>query len=141
MIARLKQQHEDLQALTARLDAIVRAPSLDRQPLAQLRLEMSSLLREHLALEEQLIYAPLRTHPEAGAEMRRSDDDLRERRMTYSAHVSSWTPDRIVADWSQYRREVTALTRGLVTRIAYENDVLYPLFHRLFPQSRRAAAG
>lgn len=137
MIAQLHQQHEELQTLAHRLDNLVQAPEPDMRSLGQLRLAMSTLLRNHINFEEEQIYAPLRALPEASSEITRSDEDLRTRQMAYSSHISAWRLERIAPEWMQYGREVQVLTRGLVTRIGYENEVIYPLFHRLNPCSQR----
>jgi len=127
----LLNQHDELRALSSRLDALVRQPVPDPKSLSPIRHAMSSLMRKHLTLEDELVYSPLRAHAETSAEMRRSDADLAPRRQAYSSHVVAWTPERITSDWSGYRRGVTVLTEGLTSRIDYETDILYPLLDRL----------
>lgn len=133
MIFRLLDQHEELRTLSRRLEAIVAGSLADAKDLSQARLRMSVLMRDHLALEETVIYAPLRDDPQGSDIMRQSDQDLIARRGVYSAHVTRWTPQRIAQDWAQYGDQVKILTRGLTERITYEDRVVYPLFHRIFP--------
>lgn len=60
---KLREQHRQIEALAGRLRALTaESHPAGNSDLVQVRLALSVLLRDHLALEEELIYAPLRRH-------------------------------------------------------------------------------
>jgi hypothetical protein len=125
---KLKEQHRQIKALAGRLrELLAEGHPAENSDLVQVRLALSVLLRDHLALEEELIYAPLRslgTHAEI---VQQSDQELQAMRENYSRHIREWPASRIEPQWSGYGKEVLKLIGATERRIQFEEMQIYPL--------------
>lgn len=135
MIEELERLYERLQGGVAAMRALCREDVPDRVRLshARHRLMVASLDRSRF-LTRTVYPALLDAGPKGTAEIIAAlDRDLARHRAEVSRHVSTWSPDRIAADWIDYRAASGRLMRAVEDRMALEKTALQPIllaFHR-----------
>ena len=130
MLNKLLQDHAMLREKGEALIALLDLPSMpDRQILAQMRWEVSSLMMQHLALEDRYLYAKLISDPRPHVRSigERFQQELLDLYAHYSEQGKYWTQDRIAADWDGYRHAAKRRTHVMFERIEREESELYPL--------------
>lgn len=97
--------------------------------LADARWQLSSFIMRHLALEDRQLYSKLlnddRSHVrEIG---RRFQADLAALFDGFAEGAVHWTPERIAADWENFRSSARQRVHGMLTRLDREEAELFPL--------------
>lgn len=134
--ARLIAEHRAIQQIADGLMAIIEAPTIEIDELTRWRMTFAMALRDHLASEERQVLTPLRqcgaVLPSAVA---RVIGDIRRKRAEFSEHVRLWTPQRIMRQPADYRRDCRRLFAELNMVAAAEERILYPYaYAALIPQ-------
>jgi len=130
MLATMLQDHEKLRQCAARLRALIDAAQpCDMAELAAVRWDLGSTMMRHLAYEDRHLYSKFEQDPRPTikATGQAFQAELRSQFGAYAEHAKGWTPDRIVADWANYRTAVTGFLAMLMARIDREERDLYPL--------------
>lgn len=130
--ARLEELHADLLALIAEPEAATVPDSPDRNQLASVRWRLSRASRARTRLIEAVILPHLRSYA-----MLAEQDSLRALSAQIAAastgssqHVTSWTIDRVLAEWDDYRAASAAIRDAMRRRIAAEKSALQPPLRR-----------
>ncbi len=142
MLATMLQDHEKLRQCAARLRVLVEAVRpCDMAELAAARWDLGSTMMRHLAFEDRHLYSKLEQddRPAIKATGQAFQSELRGHFGAYAEHAKSWTPDRIVADWTSYRAAVTGFLAMLMARIDREERELYPLVDEAGIDTRSSA--
>ncbi len=133
MIETLDEHYEGLRLRVAAMRAACRdgAPDPVRLSHARHRLMTASLDRSRF-LKETVYPALLGTGIDGiAAAVETLDRELSRHRADVSRHVSTWTPDRIGADWTGYRAASARLMRAVEDRMRREQAVLMPILAAL----------
>lgn len=131
MLSTMLQDHQKIRRCAVRLRALTdQATPCDMAELAAARWELGSNVMRHLAYEDRHLYSKLEQdgRPEINATGRAFQGELRVLFGAYAEHAKSWTPDRIIADWTSYRTAVAGFLVQLMARMSREERELYPLF-------------
>jgi hypothetical protein len=122
-MGRLRSDHDELRAAMQRFAALMtqRHDTTDAAMFRE-RLAFSQLLQRHRADEDAQMQAALPGAPLADA----LNEDMQAIMRDYSAHIGSWPPARIAAEWDAYRCAVLSLQRRLRIRLAWEERELHP---------------
>lgn len=128
MIGALDEHYERLRTKVAAMRAACRdgAPDLARLSHARHQLMTASLDRSRFLKEA--VYPALRGIGIDGIDtaVEALERDLSQHRVDVSRHVSTWTPDRIGADWTSYRAASALLMRAVEDRMRREQALLMP---------------
>lgn len=130
MLNKLLQDHAVLREKGEALIALLDLPAMpDQQVLAQTRWELSSLMMQHLALEDRYLYSKLISDPRP--HVRSIGEKFQQELLDLYAHFSEqgkyWTQDRIAGDWDGYRHPARSRAHIMFARIEREEAELYPL--------------
>jgi hypothetical protein len=128
MIEALDDHYARLRAKVAAMRVQCRAGAPDSAALSHARHQlMTASLARSRFLKDTVYPALLGTGIDGiGAAVDALDRDLSQHRADVSLHVSTWTPDRIAADWTGYRAASARLMRKIEDRIRREQAVLMP---------------
>jgi hypothetical protein len=138
----LIDQHEHLDALAARLEACVAGPSSAAGEAVMLKMLLSVDLAEHLAGEDEGLYAPLLASGDTIAigPISRMRDELAALRVDWAAYLHEWSDDAVEQDWDGFADETHTMMARLRARIQRENEHLIPLALQRSALPFRAAA-
>lgn len=130
MLQKLLDDHAMLREKGEALIVLLDLPVMpDRHVLAELRWQVSSLMMQHLALEDRYLYAKLINDPRP--DIRSMGERFQQELIGLYAHFSEqaryWTQDRIAADWDGYRHPARQRAHIMFARIEREEAELYPL--------------
>ncbi|HEX8413169.1 MAG TPA: hypothetical protein VF637_04710 [Sphingomicrobium sp.] len=122
---RLAEMHQELTAAMAALAEETRRPEAELQKLSALRLKLSKAGRQRAALLDAILGQRVQSAPPADLpallELRRT---VQQARATSTAHVSRWTPQAVVEDWTGYCRASLALRKAMAAQIEREAALL-----------------
>ncbi len=128
----LKALHAELLALIDELAGITALPEPERSQLTAVRWRLSRASRARTKLIENSILPHLLALA-SPAEVQRLGA-LREQIASASGassrHVSGWTIDRVLTQWSDYCAASATIRAAMASRIATEKTLLYPLLRR-----------
>ena len=121
---RLHADHDRVRGILTGLEAYLLAATAPRDAdFSRLRWSLARELSTHLAFE-RAAYPKITVQPRGPALYngldRTLDADLAE-------HMTYWTLARIHAEWIAYRVSARLLSRRLRQRMAYEENVLFPM--------------
>jgi hypothetical protein len=136
MIEVLDQHYERLRLRVAAMRELCRAPAPEMAELARARHQLMAASIDRSRFLKQTVYPALLGTGIAGIAdaLDALDSDLSTLRAAASLHVSSWTPDRIGADWRGYCAASAALMRRIDDRGRREQTVLLPALAAVTPQ-------
>lgn len=130
MLKRLLRDHAIMRergdTLLALLDQSEPPPS---DVLADARWQLSSYIMQHLALEDRHLYTKLLNDDRAHVQQtgRRFQAELAELFGSYAESAQFWTPERITADWDNFRSMARTRLLRMYARIDSEEAELFPL--------------
>lgn len=130
MYEKLQHDHIELLALSAQIKAELAVDTpVDSASLWRSRWKMTRLVAQHLAVEDIQVYRKLARDPRpaAIALSRRYEQELGQLLAAFNAHVAHWSAEAVQEDWPGFRKATFALLEALETRIACEENELYPL--------------
>ena len=138
-IETLRQQHDELESLTASLLAAVSSDK--RQVVGSLRWRLARTLMAHLALEDRFLYPLMLGSEDArisaiAAEFRSEMGGLAD---AFATYMTQWSDHAIIEDWPSFCKETRTLLSELGKRMERENHEMYPLMDAL--QSRFDRSG
>ena len=138
---RLITEHDQLDALTARLEALCRADTLDVPAVMDLRGTLAADIAQHLADEDSFIYPHMigGGNERVAAEAQAFVDEFDELVRDWGVYLADWDADRVRADESAFRDATLAIAARVRTRVRRENEQLYPLALRTGAIRLRAA--
>lgn len=129
----LRVEHEEVEELAREIGRIVLRP-LPPAPAAfeRVRREFVVELKRHLRHEDAVLYPRLLQSPDGHvrAAARQFLDEVGGLAQQFEEFCKRWDRASIVADWSGYCDDMSALLKLLEHRIATEEFALYPLFAR-----------
>lgn len=133
MLQELEALHEATRAALHEMEALTLAAFPDRATLASLRWKLTSFSMRRLKLVELEIYPALLViaSPQESAQLDELASERRERRQMSADHIASWSLERAVSDWDEYRKASMAIRSSTVTMLNREREVLVPLLQRL----------
>lgn len=133
-VRRLRAEHAALAALAQRALDLVAAPGpVPPAAIAPLRDELRDTLIRHLKCEDWALYPRLKASGDPGLlELARGFvAEIGHLAGDFAAYDAKWTPARIAAEWTGFRRETAVLMKALQARIESEERDLYPVVERL----------
>jgi hypothetical protein len=93
--------------------------------------KMAGLVNLHLAMEDEALYPALHAHSsmQVRATAKRFVEEMGGIKAAFVQYLNKWpTPTSISANPEAFIRETNGIFEALASRIAKENDELYPLF-------------
>lgn len=137
MIDELDQHFERLRAKVAAMRALCRTGSPDLVRLSRARHQLMTASLDRSRLLTAAVYPALRAAgiAEITPAIDSLDRDLSQHRADVSRHVSTWTPERIAADWTGYRAASARLMRAVDDRMQREQAVLMPPLAALYTRT------
>lgn len=89
---------------------------------------MNDSLVEHLTKEDTQLYPEMMSSEDQALQTmaREAFEDMGLLHGAWVAYRNQWSVDRILSEASTFNAATAALVKALATRIAMENDVLYP---------------
>jgi hypothetical protein len=132
MLTELKALHEALSSKIAKLDDVMSQAQPDRSELANVRMELSKASTARLRYIESVIY-PYLMKQVSDADARRLRDLRLENaalRASSTKHVGIWTIEKVMADWTGYRRASSEMRQAMQQRISAEANLLYSLLEK-----------
>ncbi len=113
----LRQQMSDFATLMGRPYAESRAAMLTA------RVEFARTFAAHVAADRVHLQSLRLMQPAAMAPIiDRYEQRMADLQKLYSAHINTWTPARIAADWNEYGRSVKSLQARLRTQMTWEEE-------------------
>lgn len=133
MIPQLCAEHRALEAHAALLLRIVAVPTPDAAAVAAMRWRMAQALIDHCREEDRRVYAPLIASgdPAAASVAARFREDYGALASAFANYIAAWPVARIAREWQRFGIETEAMLGELETRIACEEEHLYPHVHRI----------
>jgi hypothetical protein len=140
LLAELEDAHEQLRAALIALEHATRARSAEESQYADARWKLNRANRNRRAVVTRICdqLVPRASKEDAEALKAHQAEDFRALRDT-AAHVGTWTPQTIAADWSSYCSASRAVQANLLQRLSDERHVLYPILRR-YPDAGAAAS-
>lgn len=136
-IQRLRAEHSALATLSHFLMDIIVAPRPPRPTeLGSVRGLLRDTLLRHLRCEDWALYPRLKAigDPKISQMARRFSAEMGHIADDFITYDAKWTPERIEAEWDDFRGETMAMLEALGTRIKRENRDLYPVVERMIEQ-------
>lgn len=134
-IDRFKHDHVVQMQMVTNLRGLVQAGVADNAPaIARQLIEMSSVIRMHLAAEDRVLYpAVAQAGDPAIADLgSRFQKEMGGLAASYTAFVGRWNGAKhIGADPEAFRAEANTVFKALHDRVHRENTDLYPIVERL----------
>lgn len=123
-----RAEHDELRMSMTRFSDLLKAEALvDHAALIRERMLFAQLFKHHLAHEQEEIAQLLQMNGQFAEKSKTRGILIADLRADYSAHVGHWTPPRIKAEWSAYRRAVLELQACLRQLMLWEEQNL-PLY-------------
>lgn len=127
--ANLMKDHDNIEALAFRLEAIVESDTPNAEAAL---LAISELLAEsasHRAKEDGQVYPALIEGKNLKMSQTVSEfvNEFADLSSSWVEYRQAWTPDAIAADWIHFRQETLPLMHRLRERVRRENEMIYPL--------------
>ncbi len=128
-IDRLIEEHEAKDDMAQMLMELVCSSEPKTYEAFSLLRRLAACLDEHLAGEAGFLYSDhLRASPaRLEEEVLAFEEAFEDLKQEWSTYLHEWTPDNIELDWRNFDHTTQWIMRRLRTRIAQENDILYPL--------------
>ncbi|MBW8843247.1 MAG: hypothetical protein JF608_15910 [Sphingomonadales bacterium] len=125
---KLRRLHEEILSKLDELDTLTRLPQppMDRLPALRQALTRSSRARTmllELAYDRLIADAP--PAKKAGLELLKAEG--KDKLITSTQHIGSWTLRQIADRWSDYCAASTQMRADMRQRIRREKDLIYPL--------------
>jgi hypothetical protein len=138
MMEVLLEEHRAMFAVADEILAKVSMKTIDFAELGRLRTRMAQRMRQHLATEERLVFAPLKA---IGGEARVPAlaalcAEIRDIRLAYSQHVRIWHGQAIAADPVGYRSALGLLIRRVKWLAQREEAEIYAPVARLLAEAQ-----
>ena len=125
-MANLQALHQQLLAMLAELEALTAEPGLDEARLSLGRYRLSRVSGERRRLVDRLCAEmAARATPEQAAELQALRRSTVDTRIASTAHIGTWTPREIAADWQGYCRASALMRARMRSQIAAEKALLY----------------
>lgn len=121
----LSQEHAELDALAVKLLAEIETNS-PSETLSALRWRLNHVLMVHLAKEDKVLYPRLLAQPATRAVAQRFASEMGDLAQIYLAYTSTWTIERVEADWDGFGAATRKVMTALRRRILREERDLYP---------------
>ncbi len=133
-IDKYRTDHVEIMRLVAGLKQLVLA-GVEKQPdtIAQKVVAISSTIKLHLAIEDQVLYPALKRSslPEVAKTALRFQQEMGPIAVDFSAFARRWnTGHKVVAEPGVMRLDAIAMVERIHRRMQQENRELYPLAER-----------
>lgn len=134
-IDKFKQQHVDILGCIAALRQASQAGvSENAAEIARLIISMSSVIKLHLAVEDQILYPALRSGNDAIlARMgQKFQDEMGSIASAYMVFAGRWNQaDKVARDPEGFRSDANSVLKIVHARMQKENTVFYPAIESL----------
>ncbi|MBW6528521.1 hypothetical protein KZ813_16890 [Sphingomonas sp. RHCKR7] len=80
---------------------------------------------------QDTVFPAVARNPAILSQLSALDGDLSRKRALSSRHVSKWSLDAVLGDWSGYRTASARVARGIEDRIRLEQSILLPALRAL----------
>lgn len=125
---RLIAEHDHIDALTVKLEAIAGRDEPDAYAVSQAQFDLRDALDAHFAHEDGAMYARLiDVSGEAGAAVQTFHADFAALCVDWNAYLAEWTADCLEADWESFRAETASLMQRVRDRTKQETNLIYGL--------------
>lgn len=131
LLAEMESAFEELRRYIDELALVIDEPELDRGRLTTLRLKIAQLrLVRGLIIARIAVYLEPRVSAAEAQLLKELRADHDRMMGLASKHTGKWTLEAIAADWSEYRKATSQITRCWMEKVGWEHEVLCPLLKR-----------